>query len=335
MRERTTFVLTIVALILVALGFAAAVGLDLMPEQAAERARVVDQLFRSMIGVATVIFLLVEGALLYAVLRFRARDDDDGDAEAVHGNTSLEVVWTLIPAVIVVVIGVYSFRVLSQVEAPSDDEMVVEVIGRQFSWEFRYPEQDNLTSNELHLVVGQPVRFEITSEDVIHSFYVPAFRAKRDATPGQISDLRLTPSLEGRYPIRCAELCGPGHAQMLTEAIVETDQEFQSWVTAVSSLPSDPIEAGRFLWEKYGCNACHTLTDAGSEATVGPPLDGVGERAAAAVEAMNAEEYLHQSILEPSAHIAEGFPDDMMPQDFGERMSTDELNAMVNYLLQQ
>lgn len=335
MKERTTFVLTIAALVLVAVGFAAAIGLDLMPTQAAERARAVDQLFRTMIGIATAIFLLVEGGLLYAVLRFRARAGDEEDAEAVHGNTSLEIVWTLIPAIIVLVIGIYSFRVLSDIEAPSEDEMVVEVIGRQFSWEFRYPQHDNLSSSELHLIVNQPARFEITSEDVIHSFYIPAFRAKRDATPGQISDLVVTPTRTGRFPIRCAELCGPGHAQMLSDAVVESEDEFQAWVNAVSSLPSDPTEAGRFLFEKYGCNACHTLADTGSESTVGPEMDGIAERAGSEVAGLEAEAYLRQSIVEPSAHIVEGFQDNLMPKDLGDRMSDAELDAMVNYLLEQ
>lgn len=335
MRERTIFILTIVALILIGLGVAAAFGLNLMPEQAASRSQAVDQLFQVMIGIATVIFLLVEGALVYAVLRFRARDDDEGDAEPVHGNTSLEIVWTLIPAIIVIVIGVYSFRVLTTIEAPTDNEMIVEVIGRQFAWEFRYPEYENLTSGELHMVVDRPTRFEITSEDVIHSFYIPAFRAKRDATPGQISELVVTPTELGRYPVRCAELCGAAHANMVTDAIVQSEDDFQAWVSSITTLPDDPIEAGRQVFEKYGCAACHTLDDAGASGTVGPELNGIGQTAQNRVEGLSAQEYIHQSIVDPGAHIVEGFQDGLMPRDFGERMSDAELNAMVQYLLGQ
>jgi cytochrome c oxidase subunit 2 len=334
-RERTIFVLTIVALVLIGLGVAAAFGLNLMPDQAASRSQAVDQLFQVMIGIATVIFLLVEGALVYAVLRFRAREDDDGDAPPIHGNTSLEIVWTLIPAIIVVVIGVYSFRVLTTIEAPAEDEMVVEVIGRQFAWEFRYPEYENLTSGDLHLVIDQPTRFEITSEDVIHSFYIPAFRAKRDATPGQISELVVTPVEAGRFPIRCAELCGAAHANMITEAVVESEEEFQNWVTNITTLPDDPVAAGRQVFDKYGCAACHTLEDVGATGTVGPDLDGVGDRAANEVPGMDIEAYIRQSIVSPGAHIVSGFQDGLMPRDLGDRMSGAELDAIVQYLAQQ
>jgi cytochrome c oxidase subunit 2 len=334
-KERTILSLTIGALVLIALGVAAAFGLDLMPTQAAVRSALVDQLFSVMLGIATVIFLLVEGALLYAVLRFRAKQGDDSDGPPIHGNTSLEVVWTLIPAIIVVVIGVYSFRVLTAIEAPSAQEMVVEVIGQQFSWQFRYPQQENLSSNELHLVVDQPVRFEITSLDVIHSFYIPAFRAKRDATPGQVSELVVTPNKIGRYPVRCAELCGAGHANMISEAVVESEADFLAWVEQQTALPADPVEAGRLIFNRYGCVACHSLDDAGATGTVGPELNGIGERAATRVEGMDAEGYIRQSIVEPGAYVVDGFDDGLMPRDFGERMTDAELNAIVNYLLMQ
>ncbi len=334
MRERTIFSLTIIALVLIGLGFAASTGLNFMPVQAAERAEIVDQLFRVMIGVATVIFLIVEGALIYAVFRFRAEEGDESDAAPIHGNVGLEVVWTLIPAVIVVVIGVYAFRVLSEIEAPSENEMVVEVTGRQFTWEFSYPEQ-NLTSGELHLVVDRPVRFAITSTDVIHSFWIPEFRAKRDATPGQISDLVVTPNQEGTYPIRCAELCGAGHADMVSQVVVQSEEDFNAWVEELTSLPEDPVEAGRFVFDKYGCAACHTLDDVEATGTVGPELNGIGDRAATRVEGMNAESYIRESIIDPSAHVVEGFQDGLMPQDFGERMRSEELEALVNYLLTQ
>ncbi len=334
MRERNIFVLVIIALILVSLGYLAATNLDLMPFQASTRAEKVDVLFRGLLGVATVIFLLVEGALLYVAFRYRARPDDDSDAAPYHGNNSLEIIWTLIPALIVVVIGVYSFRVLREIERESDDNLVVEVIGRQFSWEFRYPEA-GVSSTTLHLPVGETVRFEITSEDVIHSLWIPAFRAKRDATPGQVSEMIITPSQEGTYPIRCAELCGVGHSNMFTDVVVESQEEFDTWIASLTSLPEDPVEAGRFVSEKYGCASCHALADMGSVAQVGPALDGLGERAAIQVEGLDAEAYIEESILKPDAFIVEGYSELLMPEDFGERMTDQELDAIVAYLLDQ
>lgn len=334
MKERTIFALVVVTLVLLGLGYLTATRLDVLPEAASSRALLVDQLFRVMLGIAAVIFFLVEGALIYAVIRFRQPPEDDSDAVPVHENLPLELTWTLIPALIVIVIGVYSFRVLTRVEAAPPDALVVEVIARQFSWEFRYPEA-GVSSQELHLPVGRPVRFQITSEDVIHSFWVPAFRAKQDATPGQVSELVITPVEEGRFPIRCAELCGVGHAIMTSEVVVESEAEFEAWLESLTSLPSDPVEAGRFVFEKYGCGACHTLADAGGAGIVGPTLEGIATTAAGRIPGVDARTYIEQSIVDPGAFVVEGFPDGVMPRDFGERMSDAELEAIVNYLLMQ
>jgi cytochrome c oxidase subunit 2 len=333
-RERTIFALTVLTLLLLAGGYWVGAQLDLMPLQASTRAVLVDQLFRVLLGVAAIVFLIVEGALVYALLRFRRRPDDEMDAAPVHGNTALEVVWTLIPAVVVTAISVYSFQVLTEIERPEDDALVVEVTARQFSWEFYYPDLD-LSTTEAHLPVNQAVRFQIGSEDVIHSFWVPAFRAKRDATPGQIATLIIEPQRVGRFPVRCAELCGAGHAGMVTEVVVETDPDFRTWVQSQLSIPTDPIEAGRFLMGRYGCGACHTLADAGAVGVVGPPLDGIGETAASRVPGLDAEGYLRESILRPSAFVVPGFPDGLMPPNFGERLSAQELTILVNYLLGQ
>jgi cytochrome c oxidase subunit 2 len=331
-RERTIFGLVILSLVLLGLGYWAAVGLDLMPAQAATRAVVVDNLFRFLLGVATVIFLIVEGALIYAVLRFRHRPGDETDAPPVHGSVSLELVWTFIPAVIVTVVAVYSYQVLAHIERPGANPRTVEVIARQFSWEFYYPDLD-LSTTELHLPVDEPVRLMIRSEDVIHSFWVPEFRAKRDATPGQESELVVVPNRMGTYPIRCAELCGPGHAIMTSRVVVQTRSEFEEWVQNQVSLPGDPVEAGRVLFGRYGCNACHTLSDAGATGAVGPSLDGLGEAAGARRPGLSAEEYIRESILDPNAFIVPGFQAGLMPPNLGERLSPQELEILVTYLL--
>jgi cytochrome c oxidase subunit 2 len=230
-RERSIFAIVIVSMLLLVVGYLAATQLNLMPVEAATRAVAVDQLFHVMVGTAAVIFVLVEGALVYAALRFRHRPGDETDAAPIHGNTRLELVWTAIPAMIVVVIGFYAYQTLADIEKPAPDPMVVEVIGRQFIWQFRYPEQ-GLTTQELHLPVDNPVRFEITSADVIHSFWVPAFRGKRDATPGRVSEFLVTPTELGVFPVRCAELCGPGHATMTTTVTVESQAEFDAWLAS-------------------------------------------------------------------------------------------------------
>jgi cytochrome c oxidase subunit 2 len=345
-RERTILTVIVISLVLITIGYLVATQVDLsalLPEQASSRSVVVDKLFRTLMGIATAIFLLVEGALVYAVIRFRKAPDDESDAVPIHGNNTLEIIWTFVPAVIVAVIGVYSYRVLTEIERPSEQPLVIEVVGRQFFWEFHYPEED-VTSQVLHLPVNKTVHFQITSEDVIHSFWVPEFRVKRDATPGQISELIITPTKIGRYPIRCAELCGPGHAAMTSEVIVEEEVDFERWLSGdivVSGEPSGQAQpegvmgTGRSLFVELGCSACHTLQDAGATGIVGPALDGIGQAAAGRTADLDAEGYLRQSLLEPNAYIVDGFIGNLMPDDYEERLSEEQISTLVEYLLEQ
>jgi cytochrome c oxidase subunit 2 len=325
-KERNYLLVIFAALLLLVGGYLAATQLNLMPSQASTRAVAVDRLFNILLGITAVIFLLVEGALVYAALRFRRRTGDDSDAVPVHGNNALEILWTLIPAAIVVFVGIYSVQVLQEIERPEDNTLVVEVVGRQFNWEFHYPDAD-VSSSDLHLPVNQPVLFQITAEDVIHSFWVPEFRAKRDATPGQVAELRMTPNRIGTFPIRCAELCGPGHAGMISQVIIEDEPTFSSWLEAMKAGPTDPATT----FTQFGCAACHTFAPAGSTGQVGPPLDDL--ETVAAELGLSPEEYVTQSILDPGAYVVPGFVDGLMPKDFEERLTQEQLDALVQFLL--
>jgi cytochrome c oxidase subunit 2 len=348
-RERTIFTLVVLSLILLTVGFLVATQVDLsglMPAQAATSSVLVDQLFNLLMGVAVVIFLLVEGALVYAVIRFRRRAGDESEGPAIHGNNTLEIVWTLIPAIIVVVISIYSYRVLTQIEKPVDSPLVVRVIGQQFIWSFEYPES-GVTSSSLHLPVDRPVQFQIESKDVIHSFWVPEFRIKRDATPGQIDELTITPTQLGRYPIRCAELCGAGHAAMVGEVVVETEEQYKAWIAAgghdVLAAPSEgdgesdmtSVPDGRSVFIEFGCGACHLLSDGGGAGIVGPVLDGIAIMAVDRVDEVSASDYLYESITAPNDYVVEGFAEGVMPSTYTELMSPEQIDALVEYLLTQ
>lgn len=340
MNRWSIIVVVALSILLIGIGVFVATAVDvsgILPRAGAQSAEMIDELFRVMLGVATIIFLIVEGGLVYAVIRFRRQPGDESDGPPIHGNVALEVVWTLIPAVIVVGISLYSYNVLTEFERPGEDPLVVEVVGRQFAWEFHYPEAD-VTSAVLHLPLNQVAHLQITSEDVIHSFYVPQFRVKRDATPGRVTDLTVHPVRTGTYQVLCAELCGPGHAAMVTQVIVETPEAFQAWLTGegeAADLPLDTQEGQRELFVSLGCGACHMLADADSEGQVGPALDGLGERAGERVGGMDAREYVRQSILEPNAHMVEGFSEGLMPGNYEEKLSEEQLEALVDYLLEQ
>jgi cytochrome c oxidase subunit 2 len=328
------------ALVILIAGVFVGLLVRLMPVEASGRAGQVDLLFHTMLGFAASIFLLVEGILVFLAFRFRRKKGEDGDGVPLHGSNRLEVAWTIMPSLIVLWLGIYSYQILTQIETPPSDALTVEVISRQFQWEFRYPEFD-ITSPDLYLPQDKPVRLKITSADVIHAFWVPAFRVKQDAVPRHEAEVFFTANKAGKYRVVCAELCGAGHARMglISYVVVQSQSEFDKWVAdqlAAAGGPPDPLA----LFAKYGCNACHTLTAAGATGLVGPSLDGIGTRAETRVSGQSAEDYVRESILNPNAFLVPECPagacqPGVMPQDFGTRMPQSHLDALVKFLLEQ
>lgn len=300
----------------------------------------IDTLFSLFVGIATAIFVIVQGFLLFSIVRFARAPEDEGEGAPLRGNTKLEIFWTAVPALIVVFLAIYSYRVLADIDRPRPDQMVIEVTGRQFAWEFYYPDYDIKTA-ELHIPLGRQVLLKITSADVNHAFWIPQMRIKKDAMGGKITTANITATEPGVYPIVCAELCGAGHAVMRSQAVVEAEPTFQTWVQAqvgakqrAVAAPADPRALGRQLYNQYGCNACHKLADANAVGLVGPALDGIGSRAANVVPGQSAEEYIRTSIVKPTAFIVPNYQP-VMPGDYGQRMSEADLNALVQYLLEQ
>src|SRR4051794_36111440 len=201
-----------------ALGVAAGLLIDWFPVGASKEAKPIDTLWDVLIIASVPVFVLVVTVVLFSVWKFRMRPGEElMDGPPIHGNTRLEIVWTAIPAVILVALCSYAFVVLRDTEAAKADSMNVRVVGEQFAWTFYYPGANGGregASTQLSLPLDRPVQFRIQSKDVIHDFWVPAFRIKRDAVPGLDQFYRVTPNRVGTYPIVCAELCGLGHATM-------------------------------------------------------------------------------------------------------------------------
>lgn len=300
----------------------------------------IDQLFSLTLGIATVVFVIVQGFLLYSIVRFGRHPDDDTDGPPVRGNTRLEFLWTVIPALTIFFVGFVSYQVLADIEQPQDDALVVEVKGFQFAWQFYYPEQD-VTATELHIPVDRQVHLKMRSTDVIHSFWVPEMRIKKDVMPDRVTETFITGIETGAYPIVCTELCGAGHAVMRSQIVVQPDADFRAWLagqqtTAMQAAAgaADPLLAGRQLFNANGCNACHALADAGAAGVLGPKLDGYASLAGDRVPGQSAEDYTHEAIVKPNAHVVEGFPANLMPQDYGLRLSEQDLGKLVTYLLE-
>jgi cytochrome c oxidase subunit 2 len=210
------------------------------------------------------VFLIVEGFLLYFVLEYRQRPGDDPNAlgSDIHGNTRLELVWSVIPAVFLVVLTALSYKVYADIIAPHKDAYVVNVTASQFQWVCQHPEYNITEGASCHLPAGRQVTVNLHATDVIHSFWVPDFRVKQDAVPGYPTRMHFMPTRPGRYRLICAEFCGVGHAYMYTSLYVLAPKDFQAWVKQQQAAASGPIGSVSFkkniqtIFTNH-CSACH------------------------------------------------------------------------------
>ena len=265
-------ILTLLAgMALVLAGLWVGQNVNLLPVDASANAPVYDELFKVLFSIGTILLLGIIGLLVYSLARFRRRAGESGDGIAIEGNLPLEILWTAIPAVVVLFVGIYSYDIydrmggmtplndhsmhamapeertwggISPVSLNGDDAispLPVDVTAMQFAFIFHYPDAD-ITSGELHVPVGQPVALQMKAMDVIHAFWVPQFRLKQDVIPGQPTLLSFTPTRTGQYPIVCAELCGPYHGGMRSTVIVEEPETFADWV-ARNSPAATPVQS--------------------------------------------------------------------------------------------
>jgi cytochrome c oxidase subunit II len=203
-------------------------------------ARISDNLLDTTVKWALLVFVLVEGVLIYAIVRFRGKPDDP-EPHQTHGNTTVEIIWTVIPALILAAIAVPTVRAIFQTNAiPGKEALTIEVVGHQWWWEFRYPEYNLTTANELHVPVGRTVSLRMGSADVIHSFWIPQFAAKRDVFPNRESRIWFKAEVEGEYPAQCAEFCGMQHGRMGYRIRAQKPEEFQAWVAHMKTLGPPP-----------------------------------------------------------------------------------------------
>lgn len=285
------------------------------------------------------IFAVVAGALGYIILAFRAAPDDETDGPPIHGNSSLEVAWTVIPAILVIAIGVVSAVVLSRNADAGENPLTVKVYAQQFAWLFTYPDADDARSNELVLPVDRGVEFEMTAADVIHSFWIPEMGQKQDLLPGVTTKIVVTPTRTGSFTLICTELCGLGHATMRAPVRVVEQAEFDAFLTGLGEESAGGGSAGggsaaggdgAKVFASAGCGGCHAFTPAGTTMEIGPSLDDL----AAAAEAADVpvEEYVRQAIVDPEAVLAAGFAAGVMPGSYGSSLKAEEIDALVQYL---
>jgi cytochrome c oxidase subunit 2 len=235
----------VIGAIAIAIMIPIALNIPWFPTDASTQASNIRTLYDVLLIVSIPIFVLVETVVLYSVWKFRMKPgEEEKDGPPIHGNTRLEVIWTALPAVLIVSLCGYAYSVLRSNEKNHPGAMVVNVTERQFAFEFSYPVSPGkqIVSSELYLPNGKPVVFKLRSLDVIHSFFVPEFSEKLDAVPGITTTLRVTPTRIGVYPAECTELCGPGHSLMRATVKVVSPTAFRTWMS--SQKPNGPPPVG-------------------------------------------------------------------------------------------
>jgi len=317
---RITFLVVALAAVLLASCSSDLPQSSLNPRSA--EAESIDKLWDFILLLGTAVFIVVGGALAYAIIRFRKRPGNEQEPKQIHGNTRLEIAWSIIPVVLLVIIAIPTLTVLFDLRSPAEGDFVrVEVIGHQWWWEFQYPDildEDGrplTTANEMHIPAGMTSELTMTSVDVIHSFWVPSLAGKRDVVPGRETRIKITPDADiagQMVPGQCAEYCGLSHADMRFRVFVDSEAEFDVWTAEqleASPIPTTGAAAAGYETFTQLCTTCHQAKVAAADGSVevvgvalGPDLTHFGSRTslAAAVEE-NTAEHLAQWIDNPES----------------------------------
>jgi cytochrome c oxidase subunit 2 len=298
----------------------------LFPQQASAQAGQVDAIYFFMVAVTAFFSILIAGLVVLFAIKYRRRHRDEV-GHAIHGSLALELLWTIIPFMIVMVMFVWGAKVFFELYRPPVGAMEIYVVGKQWMWKAQHMDGQR-EINELHVPVGRPVKLIMGSEDVLHSYYIPDFRVKADVIPGRYNVLWFTATKPGTDHLFCAEYCGTKHSGMVGSVIAMEPQAFQAWLGGGGASES-PVAAGEKLFADLSCNTCH-MTDSQGR---GPMLTNLFNKP---VELQNGqsviadEAYLRESIVNPQAKIVAGFQP-IMPT-FQGLVSEEQLLQLISYV---
>lgn len=271
--------------------------------------------------------------IVYFVIKYRRKSEDEVTPLITHNN-KLEVTWSVIPLILVLICFGWGYKVFMEQEVVPDDAYEVKVTAQKWLWQFTY-ENGARSTGELHVPAGQPIKLIMNSRDVIHSFYVPAFRLKQDVVPGRYTELWFNVMEPGKSIIYCTEYCGTGHSDMMGTVVAHKPEEFQTWLAENSgggTKPEDlkPAEWGKQLAQEYACATCHS-TD-GSQMT-GPTWKGIFGHEVTLANGSTVtvdENYIRESILNPNAKVVQGFPPVM--NTYKGQLNEEQINAIIEYI---
>jgi cytochrome c oxidase subunit 2 len=301
-------------------------GTPLFPEAASTIAPRVDALYFFLLGVTVFFSLLIAGLIVYYSIKYHRRSPGDS-GERIHGNLILEATWTVIPLLITMVIFVWGASVYFAMASPPSETLNIYVVGKQWMWKFQHLDGQR-EINELHVPVGRNVKLITTSEDVIHDFFVPAFRVKADVLPGRYVSIWFNATKPGRYHLFCAEYCGTRHSGMIGEVIAMDPNEYEEWLSG-GGPEGSLASAGEKLFADLACNTCHRPDSAGR----GPVLNGIFGKTITTEDGQTVavdEAYIRESILNPTAKISAGYQP-IMPT-FQGLVSEEGLLELIEYV---
>jgi cytochrome c oxidase subunit 2 len=303
---------------------------SLLPEQATEFAAKIDLLYLFILAVNAFFIFLVVGMVIFFAVKYRRRSNSERPAPP-HEDSRLEVASAALLGVLMAVMFVWGAKVFFEGNRPPKDAMEVLVVGKQWMWKLQHPEGKR-EINSLHIPVGQAIKLNMTSEDVIHSFYIPAFRVKNDVLPGRYTTVWFKPTKEGRYNLFCTEYCGTEHSRMVGWVDVMSESGYEEWLRSsgsASSAQETPVQAGARLFSEFGCATCHNS----QSGALGPNLVGVygtEQTIADGSKVMADENYLRESILNSQAKLVAGFAP-IMPV-FKGQISEEQLSQIIAYI---
>ncbi len=302
----------------------------LLPVEGTAYARDADNLFLFIVLLSAFFFLLIAGLLGWFVWRYRSARRREPAPHLTH-HLGLEIAWSVIPLVLVIVIFFWGFQNYMAVTTAPGDALEIQVTAKRWLWTFEYP-NGTRTINEIHVPLGKPVKLIMSSEDVIHSFFVPSFRIKQDVLPNRYTELWFIPNTPGLHTVLCAEYCGRSHSDMLAKIWVDDDAKYEKWLEeGDESTRSMPLqELGALIYESRGCNTCHSTDGTRGQ---GPSFKGIYGRDELMSDGRAVrvdENYIRQSILDPQAKIVAGF-EPIMPT-FQGLLREREINALIEFI---
>lgn len=305
-----------------------------LPESASTVSSNVDKLYYAIAWGSTLIFLFMLAVGLYFLYAYRRKNKDQMAEKQITHNNVIELAWTVIPLIIVMGIFWWGYTDYLKLMIPPSDAQEIRVTGKKWLWQFEYPKDGIKTLNEIVVPVNKPIKLVMSSEDVIHSFFIPNFRVKKDVIPNRYSRIWFQAEKEGVYQIFCTEFCGDGHSGMLATLKVVSEEAYQDWLKAGSGSDDIPLLAlGEKVYKAKACNTCHSID--GTPLT-GPSWKGIYGKKHTGQDGKTRlvdDNYIRESVTNPAAFVVQGFPP-VMPTYAG-LLSDREIDAIIEFIKEQ